>query len=180
MTAQKPTEIIIGKDEWRFWMNSYPASLANALRPFAGQDVIVSIRPKVKKRTNPQNAYYHGVVVKMVREALLKQPTIDKDVLTPDNVHRILKHACDVSHLIAIRRYDGSPDERWPVFQCAIEGRTKTMTTKQFQDYIEKCQEWSARILGIIIPDPVEPGYQDWLESIIARENEQSEMACNS
>ena len=181
----KPTEIALAIKNHPNWGDGeWQKQITQALIPFTGQEVIVSIivsiRPKTEKRSNPQNAYYHGVVVKMVREALLKQPTIDKDVLTPDNVHRILKHACGVSHSIVIERIVLSPHDPVPIEQYYIEGRTKTMTTKQFQDYIIQCQEWSARILGIIIPDPVEPGYHDWLESVIARENEQSEMACNS
>lgn len=138
----------------------------DALRPFAGQEVVISIRPKTKKRSNPQNRYYFGVCVKMIRDRLMPHATSEdaKAALKDEEgLHAAIKVAVGVSHAFQLNE-EGD---------CLIlEGRTKDKEVKAFQDYIINVQEWAARVMRLVIPDPTDPGYQSWLEEMMQRENE--------
>ena len=161
----KPIEFNFAAPANPFWvLHKEGLVIANALKVFEGQEVIVTARPAAKKRSNPQNAYYWGVCVKMIREHLLKRAAMDDDCraeFSDEMTHQIIKLATGVSHWI----YPAPPCEA-----LMVEGRTKNKSVKEFQDYIMSVQEWAAKVLGLVIPDPVEPGYDDWLQEMLAKE----------
>ena len=98
----------------------------------------VNIRQKitfekyVQKRSLPQNAYYHGVVVKMVA---------DYTGMRPEEAHEGLKW------MFLKERGEYMPTVK----------STAKLTTKEFIDYIEQCVIWAAEFLGVVIPDPNYP-----------------------
>lgn len=101
---------------------------------------------KGNKRTNAQNRYYWGVVVKMISEA-----TGQDD----DDIHEFLKGRFNAVD------FDIPNKETGEVIEKATIGRTTTkMTTIQFMEYIMQIQQWASEFLHIVIPDP---GQVDWL-----------------
>lgn len=75
-------------------------------------------------RSNPQNAYYFGVIVDMISQETGNEL---------EETHELLK----VRFLKPIGKKS-----------------TTQLTTVEFNTYIEKIQRWSAQELGCVIPDP--------------------------
>ena len=61
--------------------------LIDAINQFEGKQVIVTIEKAKKKRSNPQNSFWHGVVIPIMQQAL-------KDtghLMTNEQTHELLK-----------------------------------------------------------------------------------------
>lgn len=103
---------------------------------------------KVKnRRSNDANEYYMGVVVLMIMNAL-NELGWDCD---KDTVHEFLKQKFNsVQKMFP----DGTTE--------TVSLPTRTMDSKTFWEYIEKCRMWAAQVLGINIPDPNEDGTIDY------------------
>lgn len=107
----------------------------------AGQLLDVTIKPSVRsskgeKRTKRQNAYYWGVVVKMICEA-----TGDMD---KDSVHNGLKHAFLT---------DEAADLEKGVL-AKVRSTTDLNKAEFFEYYIDRIRQWAIESLGLNIPDP--------------------------
>ena len=63
------------------------AKIRKEVAHFAGKEIEVTIQRKKKHRSSPQNRYYHGVVVEMIRAGMKDMG----DDVTPDQVHEFLK-----------------------------------------------------------------------------------------
>lgn len=96
----------------------------------------------VKKRSLPQNAYYHGCVVPMVKEALINAGF--DEVQDNNDAHEVMKH------LFLKRQMVGKKDG----LLIEIAGSTADLTTIQFIEYLEKIYKWSSEYLGTYIPPP--------------------------
>jgi hypothetical protein len=123
--------------------------LADVIKGYEGKDLVITVRQMRKRRTDKQNMYWWGTVVRMVLERLKAEPKIDQDVrdsLTLDDAHNIIKIAIGVSRTVALPL---SP----PII---LEGRTRDKDTITFGDLIIQAQEWAVRVLNIQIPDPGE------------------------
>ena len=96
---------------------------------------VVTIKKYVEKRSLKQNAYYHGVVVKMIA---------DHCGMSPDEAHDGLK-----GMFLRIE------NDLLPTI-----GSTRKLSTVDFIAYIEKCVIWAAEFLSLVIPDPYEVNYQ--------------------
>jgi hypothetical protein len=108
-------------------------AIYQAFAQLKGKRVELSIRPETKQRSNNQNAYYWGVVVKMIADE------IGEDTET---VHELLKDKFNRSEIII----KGNPE--------TVSKSTTELSTEEFNQYIEKIQIWAANFLGITIPDP--------------------------
>ena len=94
----------------------------------------------VKKRSNPQNSAYWGIVMKMISEHT------GHDV---NDLHEFMLGECF----------------GWDEYE--IMGKKKVrphrtssqLNTEEFNEYYQWCQQFAATNLGIIIPDPGEPVY---------------------
>lgn len=108
---------------------------------FKGQRITITVDKFKKKRSNPQNAYFHGVVIPHVRDGLLDVGT----EITTEQTKDMLKSmfASETKQLIG--------DD-----YITVTIPTSAMTTTQFMDFIDKIQRWGAEFLGINIPDPTE------------------------
>ena len=89
----------------------------------------IVIKKYVPKRTDSQNKYYWGVVVKMIAD----YTGMDKDS-THDGLRQIF---LKVEH------------EKLPTIKS-----TAKLSTIEFAEYIEQCVIWAATFLGLVIPDP--------------------------
>jgi len=91
-------------------------------------------------RSNPQNAYYWGVVVAMVKEALQDLGHDVDATLT----HELLKSKFNGKTLC---NNDGEVIGE-------IGDTTTKMTKSEFMDYLANIQKWAATYLSLTIPDP--------------------------
>jgi hypothetical protein len=104
---------------------------------------LVQIR-SFKKRSLPQNAYYWGIVVPLVKEGL--QGAGYSDVKDNEDAHEIMKYL----FLKKKMRSELNDDE------IIIAGSTAELKTKEFNAYLEEIWQWSAEYLGVQIPQPNE------------------------
>lgn len=97
-----------------------------------------------KKRTLPQNAYYHGVVVPMVREGLYNIGY--NEVKTNEDAHEILKHLFLKKKMVNEKNGD----------EITLASSTAELKTVEFNVYLEEIWQWASDYLGIVIPAPNE------------------------
>jgi len=96
-----------------------------------GKDVDVVVRKKKKIRSNPQNAFYWGVCVKLLCETT---------GYTDDEMHHALKM------LFLQDRSRKIPTLR----------STTNLTTMEFESYLEQIRVWASTELSCVIPMPNE------------------------
>lgn len=92
------------------------------------------IRKKTRNRSNKQNRFLWGVVYKILS---------DETGHSDEDVHRFLTGEFLKDRTGAIH----------------VVKSTKDLTTKEFEDYIEKIRVWSSETLNIYIPTPNEVAY---------------------
>lgn len=122
--------ILLDKELLTDWIIQHP-----------GKNIEIEIKLKRKQRTLLQNAYYHGVVVAKVHEALRD---LGHDV-DEEETHELLKAKFNSMQIV---NGDGVVEE--------IPRSTKGMDTIDMMVFIEKIQRWAAEYLGITIPNPNE------------------------
>lgn len=98
----------------------------------------------IKKRTLPQNSYYWGCVVPMVKNGL--RDAGYNEVKTNDDAHEILKH------LFLKRKVES--DKTGDVI--VIAGSTAKLHTVEFNAYLEEIWQWASEYLCLTIPGPNE------------------------
>lgn len=91
------------------------------------------------KRSLSQNAYYWGVVIKIMS---------DDTGFTPDEMHQALKH----QFLLYFK--EGK----------AFTKSTKSLDTKEFEKYAEQCRMFGSENLGLVIPLPNEVTEEMWIQ----------------
>jgi hypothetical protein len=102
-----------------------------------GRNILVKFERRGAKRSLPQNAYYHSVVVASVKMGLL-------DIgysLSHDEVHYFLKQKFNPIQI---------PNKEGEVIE--VPGTTTEMNKVQFTEYIERISQWCAEYLGVVIP----------------------------
>lgn len=112
---------------------------ADIARMKEGRLVEIEVKP-VNRRSHPQNAYYWGVVVAMVQEALQNLGHEINAELT----HELLKSKFNP---ITLCNADGEVIGE-------IGGTTSTLGKEDFSIYLERIKIFAATYLGITIPDP--------------------------
>lgn len=111
--------------------------LTDWCKQHAGKQVKIKVEKKSAKRSLPQNSYYHGVVVELVREGLLDCGYS----LSHDETHYFLKERFNQ---IEIPGKDG--------FVITVPGTTTELNKVEFSEYIERIAQWSAEYLNVVIP----------------------------
>jgi hypothetical protein len=117
--------------------------ILNALETFEGQEVILTIQKAKKRRSNPQNSFYHAVCVPIMQQCL-------KDagyLMTNESVHDMLKLRF-LKESILINEESGEYIER-------IKSTTE-LTTTQFAEYILDIQKFAVEYFNVQIPNPNE------------------------
>lgn len=138
MTPRHPARIteshgleLVNKDAFRLWLLTF--------KP--GTRVAVTVKKYRKKRTDPQNRYYWGVVVETIRQHCGYEK---------EEMHENLK-----------RLHASSPDPNYLAIPNStrhlvrIES-TARMSTERFSEYIEDVKRWAAVELGVYVPDAEE------------------------
>ncbi len=101
--------------------------------------VEIEIKPYKYIRSNEQNRYYWGVVVRLISE---------HTGFTDNEVHEILKHIHLVKRLFI--KTNSKDDNVW------ITRSTRDLKTSEMEEYLSKCRMWASTELGVFIPEPNE------------------------
>ena len=101
------------------------------------------VRPIVKPRTDRQNRYYWGVVIELITMELCgTRANVDKE-----ETHRSLaEHFLTDGH---VNMVGGVPIKSAPP-------STTSLSTIEFNEYIEVVRRWAAEFIHLDIPDPEE------------------------
>lgn len=110
----------------------------NDLKLLAGSLIQIVVN-KAGKRSSPQNRYYWGAVLPIVRQGLKDLGT----EMNTEQVHTLMKFKF---LLIEYVTNDGE------VLKSI--GSTKDLNKEQFNEYVEQIKQWSAEYLNVYIPDP--------------------------
>lgn len=103
---------------------------------FKGKNIKIRIQ-NGKKRSLPQNDYYHAVVVEEVRLGFL-------------NVGYVMNH--DQTHEWLKEKFNPVSVENKRGVMIEMPGSTTDMTTSSFSDYIERIAQFATEFLGVVIP----------------------------
>jgi hypothetical protein len=137
IAAEFPTKVVNGK---------LPAgvlhSLMDAAAKLDGKAVIISIKEPKRIRSNNQNSYYFGVVVK----AVTKMFRDAGNYVDEDEVHEFLK-----MHVGKLSQNVVTPDGEI----LKAPASSKRLSTMEFEVYLEKIRAWAAEY-GCSIPLPHE------------------------
>ena len=117
------------------------AKIRMEVQVFTGKEIELTIQRKKKHRSDPQNRYYWGVVVEMIRAGMKEMG----DKVTPDQVHEFLKW-----RFLRTQKIDEATGE--VLYEYA--GSTADLSTVEFSEYVEKCCQFAAELLGVSIPLP--------------------------
>lgn len=96
----------------------------------------------IKKRSLLQNAYYHAVVVPMIKEGLREAGY--NEVKTNEDAHEVLKH------LFLKKQIKSEKSDE----EITIAGSTTKLSTADFNKFLEEIWQWASEYLGITIPEP--------------------------
>jgi hypothetical protein len=117
--------------------------LIDAINSFEGKVILITIEKRKNKRTNLQNAYFHGIVLPLVFFAL-------KDIgyaMPLEDVKDLLKLKF-LKVPLFINENTGEITEKIK--------KTSELTTNEFMEFIENIQRWGAETFNIDIPSPNE------------------------
>ena len=119
-----------------------------------------------RKRSIPQNSYYWGVVVPMVRRGLYDAGY--DAVRTNDEAHAVLKHVFLRKEIVSKETGD----------MIEMSGSTTALTRPEFNDFLESVCRWASEYLGTIIPDPNEViiDFSESVEEIVRNAEYQSKI----
>ena len=109
----------------------------------AGRDVEIVVRAGGRRRSPWQNNYYYGVVVSLVRDAVSEEWG---ESLTKDETHQLLKQHCNWKEHV-----NETTGEAVKVAQSTV-----TLSTVEFEEYLERCRRFAAEFLNVYVPLPNE------------------------
>lgn len=109
------------------------------LAQYEGQDINLTIKPFKKSRSDNQNRYYWGVVIKLISEEL---------GYFAEEMHEILK-----------QKFLDQKEFKFGKDQFIVTKSTSELSTKEFEDYLENIRQFAHMTLNIFIPLPNEVDY---------------------
>lgn len=128
-----------------------PIDISNEIKSLldylSGKDVVIGIKLFTKRRSNKQNRYYWSVVVRTICQ-MMQDAGNEMD---EDETHDFLREEVGKLKMAII---DPSGE---PYFKLRS---TTDLTTKEFEDYLEKIRAFAARF-GYAIPMPQEELYRE-------------------
>ena len=101
-----------------------------------GKQVYLTVAPYTKSRSEAQNNYYWGVVIKILSE---------ETGFSADEMHEVLKNM----FLVKVRE-----DLKGRTFPVGVS--TTKLTTAEFEEFLAKVREWASIELNCYIPEPNE------------------------
>lgn len=117
------------------------------LPKFEGKEVIVDVSLPKSQRSLRQNAYYQGVVVKLLSEYT---------GYPPKEMHNELKNKfLKKTSMFQYKDKDGA----YHLEESISVGSTTRLNTKTFEEYLTQIRMWANVELGVFIPEPNETEY---------------------
>ena len=113
------------------------------IKSFEGLNVEITFERSRKKRSNNQNAYYFGVVIPLIQEAI-KEEWIE--FWDKEKVHELLK-----SKFLFTERVDEESAEI-----LKIPKSTTECTTVEMEEYLLQCRTFAQEWFSLTIPEPNE------------------------
>tara|TARA_R110000868_G_scaffold350640_1_gene611890 strand:+ start:330 stop:776 length:447 start_codon:yes stop_codon:yes gene_type:complete len=117
--------------------------LNDFIATFEGKEITITVAKKKKKRSNPQNSFYWGVVVPIVKDGLKGNGIL----ANTEQTHELLKNR--------FLKIDLANEDTGEVLFQSVKS-TSELTTSQFMEYLAEIQQFSAEFLGVQIPEPNE------------------------
>lgn len=103
--------------------------------------IVLSLKIKRMKRSNPQNSYYWGVVIPLVQKAINEYG----NEYDSEDTHEFLK-----------KEFNYKEVEIGDGYFIKLPESTTKLNTAEFNEYKEKIQQFASQVLNIYIPDPNE------------------------
>lgn len=117
--------------------------IKEAISAFENKEIVIRIERKKKRRSNPQNAFYWGVCLPLMQQALKESGNL----MIINDVHELLKLRF-LKETILTNEQTGEIVER-------IKSTTE-LTTSGFMDYISEITIFASEYFGVQIPQPNE------------------------
>ncbi len=117
-----------------------------------GSRWVLTLENEKKKRSNQQNRWYWGCVVKMIGDY------IGSDA---EETHELMKAKFN-SEMVIVKvpyKYPKTGKIRMVKRRMRVPRSTTALSTQEFSDYCEAIRRWGAEFLALDIPDPVTAGY---------------------
>ena len=118
-------------------------TLLRAIQSFEGKTVEISIKRATKKRSNNQNAYYWGVVIPIIQDALL---STWGEVRNKEFTHEFLKANCGYKEVVN--------EETGEIIR--VPKSTTDNTTTEQEIYHDACRQLAQEFFNVTIPLPNE------------------------
>ena len=118
-------------------------TLIRAINSFEGKTVEITIRRATNKRSNNQNAYYWGVIIPIIQEALYDAWG---EVRGKEFVHELLKANCGYKEIV---------NESSGEIVRVPKSTTENTTTEQ-EVYHDACRLFAKDMFNVEIPLPNE------------------------
>ena len=130
-----------GKIEGHRFRPNEPRAFLTYVKSLSGEDVTVTVNKyrAYKQRSNEQNRYYWGVVVKLLS---------DETGHSAEEIHEVLK----IKFLLKPYNLKGKQ----------LPGATSTadLTTAEFESYLSQVRSWASQELAVYIPAPHEVTFE--------------------
>jgi hypothetical protein len=132
------TSVVDGK------MTTNRSVLSQAMSAFNGMDVDITIERHKRKRSNPQNSYLHGAVLPIIRNRLIELGI--NEAQSKEWVFDFIKANCLVTEIVN--------KETGEVLKSL--GKSSALSTWEFNEFVERIQQYCSEKLSLYIPDPGE------------------------
>jgi len=125
-----------------------------------GKQLVFEVGKKTKKRTLPENAYFHGVILAMIADetGIDRKDKAGMKALKAWLCDRFLDHEVhDVPEKLKLSQRDTV---------LMVARGTSDLTTKEFEVFCEQCRVWASEFLSLNIPEPNEEEMEKyWLSA---------------
>ncbi len=114
-----------------------------AFESYEGKTIELSLKVWHKKRTNPQNSYYWGVVIELIKNYINHLG----NNFDSDTIHELLRSLFLKTTKEIVNKESGEVT----IIEY-IQSTTK-LSTIEFETYLESCKRYAAETFYINIPD---------------------------
>ncbi|TWP23108.1 hypothetical protein ETU10_08410 [Apibacter muscae] len=137
----KKTTIITSVVNGRIKRNRH--LVTKIFQAYEGKNLKLTFESEGKKRSNPQNAYYWGVIVPLIQEGIFNEWG---EYMSKEQVHEMLKYNCNYKEIV---------NENTGEIIRSVRSTSDNSTITQ-EDYHEKCRRLAFNYFNVEIPLPNE------------------------
>ena len=122
---------------------------AEVVAAFEGKAVTVTIERKRKHRSSEQNRYYWGVVIPCIVYGLIE---VGNALQQGNEEHAVMVHEYLKNKFLS----NGQEVHTAEGEVLKMASTTTTLSTTEMMEYVDRCAQWAAEMLGVVIPAPGE------------------------